>query len=142
MRRFVAFLVVLLIIVAGPGAERTMAQTTWYVPDAGELDFVINSLASSGDLVLVSDNESENQPYDPITMQSGVKVYANPGHSPKISGSGADYAVDFPTDATSATILEGFAEITGGTYGAVQSAGAGCCVIVSSTRLMTFISEL
>jgi len=82
MRCFAALMTALLII-AGPGAGGILAQTTYDVPQAGDLDEVIDG-ADSGDFVRVSNNINDNEPYGAITMKAGVTVYAKAGESPKI----------------------------------------------------------
>jgi len=123
MRCFAALMTALLII-AGPGAGGILAQTTYDVPQAGDLDEVIDG-ADSGDFVRVSNNINDNEPYGAITMKAGVTVYAKAGESPKISGSGAEYAVVFPSNADTSTVLQGFAEITAGSYGCILLDGTG-----------------
>ena len=125
MRCFAA-LMVALVILSGPGAVNTQAQTPdWEVPSAGGLDYVINTLASAGEWIEVSNRNGNNDPYDPITMKSGIRVSVAAGQSPKITGSGAAYAVTFPSDSDEDTILEGFAEITAGSSGGIYLQGEG-----------------
>ena len=71
--------------------------------------------ASPGDTVLVSNNVGTNPAYRPFTMVSGVKVLVVPGQNPWIDGSDtAAVTVDWPTTASSSTILDGF-RVYGGT---------------------------
>ncbi len=120
--------VLFLVVTALCGAALVADATTYEVPSPYLTVSSAMSLASSGDLILVSDAVADTPSVayaDVFTIKSGVKVIAASGQTPIIDGGSlAATAVDFETDAASGTILDGFT-VRGGTERAVFVRGEG-----------------